>query len=261
MININLLFLSAALIRGHHSRTFFFSFHFVSCILLCLTDRPHILPNYIYKFPLLAFPFFSYLAPPTSALLSCIPHIPPQHMFKPLSLTSLSFSPNLPTCAVPLMYPFLILSNLVTPNKNHSIFSTATLSSISCFLVHATVSKPYSIAGLSEYCAIKFSFHFRGYPPVANYSCHFSPPTPSCKQAPFFYAHSHNLHYFAQLTPNTWTRPPWPPVLLAMHCATAPLFIHTHVLCIAPTNFHSPSVQCIPPRLQVCFNLQSTRSW
>ena len=35
-----------------------------------------------------------------------------------LSLASRVFSPNFPTCAVPLMYSFLILSIIVTPNEN-----------------------------------------------------------------------------------------------------------------------------------------------
>ena len=39
-----------------------------------------------------------------------------------LSLASRIFSPNRPNCAVPLMYSFLILSNIVTPNDNRNIF-------------------------------------------------------------------------------------------------------------------------------------------
>ena len=66
-----------------------------------------------------------------------------------LSLASRVFSPNFPTCAVPLMYSFLILSILVTPNENRNIFNSATSISASCLFVSATVSNPYNIAGLT----------------------------------------------------------------------------------------------------------------
>ena len=49
---------------------------------------------------------------------------------------------------VPLMYSFLILSILVTPNENRNIFNSATPISASCLFVSATVSSPYNIAGL-----------------------------------------------------------------------------------------------------------------
>ena len=51
---------------------------------------------------------------PTYFLLTC-----PNH----LSLASRVFSPNRPICAVPLMYSFLILYILVTPNENRNIFN------------------------------------------------------------------------------------------------------------------------------------------
>ncbi|KAF7707483.1 hypothetical protein HF521_018701, partial [Silurus meridionalis] len=66
-----------------------------------------------------------------------------------LNLASLTFSPKHPTCAVPLINSFLILSILVTPNENLNIFSSATSSSTSCLLLNATVSKPDNIAGLT----------------------------------------------------------------------------------------------------------------
>ena len=50
-----------------------------------------------------------------------------------LSLASRVFSPNFPTCAVHLMYSFLILSILVTPNENRNIFNSAISISASCF--------------------------------------------------------------------------------------------------------------------------------
>ena len=40
-----------------------------------------------------------------------------------LSLASRVFSPNRPTCSVPLMYSVLILSVIVTPSENHNIFT------------------------------------------------------------------------------------------------------------------------------------------
>uniref|UniRef100_A0A3P8WWC6 Protease associated domain containing 1 n=1 Tax=Cynoglossus semilaevis TaxID=244447 RepID=A0A3P8WWC6_CYNSE len=76
---------------------------------------------------------------PLSLLCTC-----PNH----LNLASLAFSPNLPVCVVPLMTSFLILSILVTPKENLSIFISSTSSSTSCLLLIATISKPYIMAGL-----------------------------------------------------------------------------------------------------------------
>ena len=47
------------------------------------------------------------------------------------------------------MYSFLILSFLVTPIANLNIFISATSISFTCFFVTATVSSPYTIAGLT----------------------------------------------------------------------------------------------------------------
>ena len=47
------------------------------------------------------------------------------------------------------MYSFLILSFLVTPIANLNIFISATSISSTCFCVTATVSTPYTIAGLT----------------------------------------------------------------------------------------------------------------
>ena len=66
-----------------------------------------------------------------------------------LSLPSLIFIPNHSTLTVPLMYSFLILSFLVTPIANLNIFIYATSISSTCFSVTATVSSPYTIAGLT----------------------------------------------------------------------------------------------------------------
>ena len=47
------------------------------------------------------------------------------------------------------MYSFLILSFLVTPIANLNVFISATSISSTCFFVTATVSSPYTIAGLT----------------------------------------------------------------------------------------------------------------
>ena len=66
-----------------------------------------------------------------------------------LSLPSLIFIPNRSTLTVLLMCSFLILSFLVTPIANLNIFISATSISSTCFFVTATVSSPYTIAGLT----------------------------------------------------------------------------------------------------------------
>ena len=66
-----------------------------------------------------------------------------------LSLLSLIFIPNHSTLTVPLMYSFLILSFLVTPIANLNIFIFATSISCTCFFVTATISNPYTIAGIN----------------------------------------------------------------------------------------------------------------
>ena len=75
-----------------------------------------------------------------SLLLTCTYH---------LSLPSLIFIPNRSTLTVTLMYLFLILSFLVSPIANLNIFISATSISSICFFVTATVSSPYTIAGLT----------------------------------------------------------------------------------------------------------------
>ena len=109
--------------------------------------------NLLFGLPRFLFPgnsILSILLPiyPSSFLRRC-----PYH----LSLASRVFSPNFPTCAVPLMYSFLILSILVTPNENRNIFNSATSISASCLFVSATVSNPYNIAGLT---ATLYTFPF-----------------------------------------------------------------------------------------------------
>ena len=66
-----------------------------------------------------------------------------------LSLPFLIFIPNRSTLTVLLVCSFLILSFLVTPIANLNIFISATSISSTCFFVTATVSSPYTIAGLT----------------------------------------------------------------------------------------------------------------
>ena len=66
-----------------------------------------------------------------------------------LSLPSLIFIANHSTLTVLLMCSFLILFFLVTPIANLNIFISATSIFCTCFFVTATVSSPYTIAGLT----------------------------------------------------------------------------------------------------------------
>ena len=78
-----------------------------------------------------------------------------------LNLPSLIFIPNRSTLTVPMMYSFLILSFLATPIANLNIFISATSISSTCFFVTATVSSPYTIAGLTTEL-YTFSFTLAG---------------------------------------------------------------------------------------------------
>ena len=118
-------------------------------IRLLRTNLPHILLHHtkhlLLGLPLLLLPgnSISIIFFPThswSLLMTC-----PYH----LSLPSLIFIPNRFTLTVPLMYLFLILSFLVTLIANLNIFISATSISSTCFFVTATVSSPYTIAGLT----------------------------------------------------------------------------------------------------------------
>ena len=100
--------------------------------------------NILFGLPLLLFPgnSISIIFLPTyswSLLMTC-----PYH----LSLPSLIFIPDRSTLTVLLMCLFLILSFLVTPIAHLNIFISATSIS-SCFFVTATVSSPYTIAGIT----------------------------------------------------------------------------------------------------------------
>ena len=98
----------------------------------------------------LLFGLHRFLFPGNSILSILLPIYPSSFLRRcpyHLGLASRVFSPNFPTCAVTLMYSFLILSILVTPNENRNIFNSATSISASCLFVSATVSNPYNIAG------------------------------------------------------------------------------------------------------------------
>ena len=101
--------------------------------------------NLLFGLPLFLFPgnSISIIFLPTyswSLLMTC-----PYH----LSLLSLIFIPNRSILTVLLMCSFLILSFLVTPIANLSIFISANSISSTCFIVTATVLSPYTIAGLT----------------------------------------------------------------------------------------------------------------
>ena len=101
--------------------------------------------NLLFGLPLFLFPSssISIIILPTyswSLLMTCSYH---------LSLPSLIFIPNRSTLTLLLMYSFLILSFLVTSIANLNIFISATSISSTCFFVTATVSSPYTIAGLT----------------------------------------------------------------------------------------------------------------
>ena len=152
--------------------------------------------NLLFGLPLLLFPgnSISIIFLPTyswSLLMTC-----PYH----LSLPSLIFIPNRFTLTVLLMCSFLILSFLVTPIVNLSIFISATSISSTCFFVTATVSSPYTIAGLTTEL-YTFAFTLAG-----NLLSQITPDTlpnpfhPACTLSlpPF-----HNHHFLAPLIPNT----------------------------------------------------------
>ena len=101
--------------------------------------------NLLFGLPLLLFPgnSISIIFLPTyswSLLMTC-----PYH----LNLPSFIFIPNRSTLTVLLMCSFLILSFLVTPIVNLSIFISATSISSTCFFVTVTISSSYTIASLT----------------------------------------------------------------------------------------------------------------
>ena len=100
--------------------------------------------NLLFRLPFFLYPGNSIsITLPTfswSLLITC-----PYHLSPPF----LIFIPNHSTLTVPLMYSFLILSFFVTPIANPNIFISATSIYSICFFITATVSSPYTIAGLT----------------------------------------------------------------------------------------------------------------
>ena len=131
--------------------------------------------NLLFGLPLLLFPgnSISIILLPTyswSLLITC-----PYHR----SLASLIFIPNRFTLTVLLMCSFLILSFLVTPIANLNIFISATSIAFTHFFVTATVSSPYTIAGLTTEL-YTFPFTLAGNLLFADYCRYSSLSVPSC---------------------------------------------------------------------------------
>ena len=193
--------------------------------------------NLLFGLPLFLFPgnsisitFFLH----TLGLSSC-----PYH----LSLPSLIFIPNGSTLTVPLMYSFLILSFLVTPIANLRIFISASFLSSTCFFVTATVSSPYTIAGLTTELNT-FPFTLGG-----NLLSQITPDTflhpfhPACS---LFFTSLSQLPLSCTVDPkylNSFTLGTFPPpsLLFRRH------FLHLRTNIRSFTYFHPSSFQCIPP--------------
>ena len=101
--------------------------------------------NLLFGLPLFLFPgnfiFIIFLSKYSWSLLMTCPY----H----LSLPSLIFIPNCSTLTVPLMYSFLILSFLVKSHSKPQHFHLCNFHLFHLFLCDATVSSPYTIAGLT----------------------------------------------------------------------------------------------------------------
>ena len=96
-------------------------------------------------------PILSILLPihPSYFLRTC-----PSHLSRAFRV----FSSYHSTCAVAVMYSFLILSILVTPYENRNIFNSATSISASCLFISATVSNPHNITGsIATLCSFPFT--------------------------------------------------------------------------------------------------------
>ena len=117
-----------------------------------------------------------------------------------LTLPSLIFVPYRSILTVFLMYSFLILSFFITPTANLNIFISATSISFTCFFVTATVSSPYTIAGLTTE---PYSFPFT----LAGNLLHRLLPIlfsiRSILLALPSLPPSHNYYFFTPLIPNT----------------------------------------------------------
>ena len=97
-----------------------------------------------------------------------------------LSQSRLSHSlRTLPYLRCSLIYKFLFMFNLVTPNDNRSIFFTAISNSTSCLLCqrYCLQAIQYRWLTLLPYCRLSLSFL---QVLLTNHSCHRSPATPPC---------------------------------------------------------------------------------
>ena len=127
--------------RRHHNESSCSIFH--RSLHLLLSHYLHILPHHIHKSPLCLLPGSSILIiilPKYSLSLVCKC---PNH----LSLVSLTWAPNHPTCCVPLMCLFLIFSILFTPKENLNIINSNSSCSVSCLLIRSTVFEANNTAG------------------------------------------------------------------------------------------------------------------
>ena len=140
VVNLFFFFLSS----GVATSDFPSPFGPIFCILLRHFNQSHVLSHCIHKPPFWPSPFpLSWQLHPQHRSHN-MPIILPLYMSKPPQ--SRVFSLNRPTCAVPVMYSFLILSILFTPNDNRNNFNSATSISAFCLFVSATVSISYNIA-------------------------------------------------------------------------------------------------------------------
>lgn len=89
-----------------------------------------------------------------------------------LTLASLTSSPKHLLWAVPLMYPFLILSILVTLQENFNILTSATFTSASSLVPSLNFT-----ASWSHYCLLHLSLHSCQSPFITHHTWHISPPT------------------------------------------------------------------------------------
>ena len=100
-----------------------------------------------------------------------------------LNLPSLIFIRNRSTLTV---QPDVLVSNLIfyRPIANLNIFISATSIYSTCFFVTATVSSPYTTAGLTTEL-YTFSFTLAGNL-MSQITAYFSPSFPSCLHSPFY---------------------------------------------------------------------------
>ena len=89
------------------------------------------------------------------------------------------------------------------------------------------------------------------YSPVADHSWHSSPPIPSCMYSVLHFssALSITLYSWAQVFEILHFRH----LFLHFHSAVILPFIHTHVFCLSPIDFHPSSLKSISPALQFLF--------